>query len=139
MNTVKIDVLDYDYTNGHKFYSAYESDKTFIVQVAPNNPFEMFVHQNQTDQLICVSGEFNIVWIDPETDNLKAYTMAANCPTLVTVPPGILHGTINTTDQKCMVVNAMLVHGEAIPEDYESHTELSQKHQEQYEQLIGIL
>ena len=137
MDKVKIEVLDYDYTDGCKFYSSYESTHTFIVKVAPDNPFEIFCHQSQTDQLILVDGECHFIWI--ENNKLKCYTMHEYSPAVVTVPPNVWHGSINTSRKPCTMVNAMIKHAEPADGDYTPKRELSEEHQQQLDQLMNII
>ena len=40
-------------------------------------------------------------------------------PQVVTIPPGIPHGAINLSDHSCLLVNAVLRHGETHPKDYQ--------------------
>lgn len=40
-------------------------------------------------------------------------------PQVVTIPRGILHGSINFSDRDCLLVNAVLRHGEPSPKDYQ--------------------
>ena len=137
--SVKIEVLDYDFTDGLKFYSAYESTNTFIVKISPGNAFEMFRHSAQTDQLITVKGTSHLLWI--EEDRLKCYTMHESSPAVVTVPPGVIHGSINTGDSTCTIVNALIKKGEPAPDEYTPILleDLSMSLQDQYQQLMRII
>lgn len=139
MSKVSIDVLDYEYTSGCKFYASYESTETFIVQVIPNNEFELFSHQNQTDQLILVNGSCNLIWI--ENEKFKSYTLHSNSPLVVTIPPNIWHGTLNHTTKPCTIVNALIRHAPPAENDYvpKKLEDLSLKQQEQYDTLLKIL
>jgi dTDP-4-dehydrorhamnose 3,5-epimerase-like enzyme len=40
-------------------------------------------------------------------------------PQVVTIPRGILHGSINLSDRDCLLVNAVLRHGQPSPKDYQ--------------------
>ena len=40
-------------------------------------------------------------------------------PQVAIIPPGILHGAINFEDQDCLLVNAVIRHGEPQPRDYQ--------------------
>jgi hypothetical protein len=40
-------------------------------------------------------------------------------PQVVTIPRGILHGSINLSDRDCLLVNAVLRHGASNPRDYQ--------------------
>ncbi|MEM9246997.1 MAG: hypothetical protein AAGA67_14820, partial [Cyanobacteria bacterium P01_F01_bin.153] len=40
-------------------------------------------------------------------------------PTVVTIPPGIYHGALSFSDEPCVVVNAVIRHGEATEADYD--------------------
>jgi hypothetical protein len=40
-------------------------------------------------------------------------------PRVVTIPQGILHGSINLSDRDCLLVNAVLRHGASNPRDYQ--------------------
>ena len=132
-------MLDYDFTDGLKFYSAYESTNTFIVKISPGNPFEMFRHSAQTDQLITVKGTSHLIWIEDE--KLKCYTMHESSPAVVTVPPGVVHGSINTGDTTCTIVNALIKDGEPAPDEYTPILleDLDLELQDQYHQLMRII
>jgi uncharacterized RmlC-like cupin family protein len=135
--TVTISPINYVSTNGCKFYSSFKSTETFLVQIANNNPFEMFCHENQTDQLIPVDGTAYLFYLDQF--EVKYVTMSVESPVMVTIPPRVVHGSINVSGKPASVVNALIRHHDPAPNDYVPITRLAPNHDIQYEKLVEHL
>jgi hypothetical protein len=100
-----------------EFYTPQSSDETIIVKVPGNTVDDLFVHKKQTDQLLVVKGSFVLVIL---YDRQYQYiALSEEVPQVVKIPRGILHGSINLKDQDCLLVNAVLRHGEASERDYQ--------------------
>ncbi|MEL6911637.1 MAG: dTDP-4-dehydrorhamnose 3,5-epimerase [Cyanobacteria bacterium J06598_4] len=100
-----------------EFYTPQSSDETMIVKVPANSIDDLFVHKQQTDQLLVVKGSFVLVVL---YDRAYQYIpLTEEIPQVVTIPRGILHGSINFSDRDCLLVNAVLRHGEPSPKDYQ--------------------
>ncbi|MEL6441302.1 MAG: dTDP-4-dehydrorhamnose 3,5-epimerase [Cyanobacteria bacterium J06621_8] len=101
-----------------EFYTPQSSDETMVVKVPANTIDDLFVHQHQTDQLLVVKGSFVLIVFQ---DNQYQYIpLSEDLPQVVTIPRGVLHGSINFSDHDCLMVNALLRHGQPTPEDYQS-------------------
>ena len=100
-----------------EFYTPQSSDQTMLVKVPANTTDDLFVHKKQTDQLLVVKGSFVLVVLyDREYQYIP---LTEEIPQVVTIPKGILHGAINISDRDCLLVNAVLRHGEPKPKDYQ--------------------
>jgi dTDP-4-dehydrorhamnose 3,5-epimerase-like enzyme len=98
------------------FYSLASSNQTDLVHVAGNFIDDMFVHRHQTDQLLVVRGQIVITTLH---NREYQYTfLNEKDPTIITIPPGVLHGAINLSEEPCVVVNAVLQHGQTNEKDY---------------------
>jgi hypothetical protein len=99
-----------------KFYTPQASHETMLVQIPSNTIDEMFVHKYQTDQLMVVRGSFILVILH---DGKYQY-IPLSClePNVVTIPPLVPHAAINVSKEPCMVINAIIRHGQAHPADY---------------------
>ena len=103
-----------------EFYNLQSSDETMVVKVPAHTIDDLFVHRNQTDQLLVVRGSFVLVIL---YNRQYQYIPLSTCvPQVVTIPPGILHGSINLSNEDCLLVNALLRHGEPQPKDYQPVT-----------------
>jgi dTDP-4-dehydrorhamnose 3,5-epimerase-like enzyme len=98
------------------FYTPQTSDQTILVQIPPHTIESLFVHKNQTDQLLVVKGRFVLVTLINRCYEYVA--LSDRTPVVVTIPPGVLHGAINLDDEPCVVINAVLRHGEPNARDY---------------------
>ncbi len=103
-----------------EFYTPQSSDETMLVKVPANSVDDLFVHQNQTDQLLVVKGSFVLVVL--YNRQYEYIPLSDLVPQVVTIPPGILHGSINLNHEDCLLVNAVLRHGEPHPRDYQPLT-----------------
>ena len=101
-----------------EFYTPQSSDETMIVKLPANSEDELFVHKQQTDQLLVVKGSFVLVVL--HNKQYQYIPLSEKLPQVATIPPGILHGSINFEDQDCLLVNGVLRHGEPHPKDYQS-------------------
>lgn len=99
-----------------EFYTPQSSHETMLVQIPPATVDDLFVHRFQTDQLFVVRGSFVLVVLQNRRYN---YIPLSECqPTVVTIPPGIPHGAINLNAAPCVLVNAVLRHGDPHEKDY---------------------
>jgi hypothetical protein len=100
-----------------EFYTLQSSNETMVVKVPANTVDDLFVHKQQTDQLLVVRGSFILVIL---YDRQYQYIpLSDRVPQVVTIPPKILHGSINLSSEDCLLVNAVLRHGVASPKDYQ--------------------
>lgn len=100
-----------------EFYTPQSSNETMVVKVPANTIDDLFVHKQQTDQLLVVRGSFVLVVL---YDRQYQYIpLTEELPQVVTIPRGILHGSINLSDRDCLLVNAVLRYGEPSPRDYQ--------------------
>ncbi|MDB9445462.1 cupin domain-containing protein [Anabaena sp. CS-542/02] len=98
------------------FYSVADSNQTALVHIAGNFIDNMFVHRHQTDQLLVVKGQILITTLH---NREYQYTfLSEKDPKIITIPPGVLHGAINLSEEPCIVVNAVLQHGQTNEKDY---------------------
>jgi dTDP-4-dehydrorhamnose 3,5-epimerase-like enzyme len=98
------------------FFAPQTSNETMLVQIPGNTLEDLFVHKSQTDQLFVAKGRFVLVtFINKQYQYIP---LSEECPTVVTIPPGVLHGAINIDSEPCVVVNAVLRHREAQELDY---------------------
>ena len=99
-----------------EFYTPQASDETIIVKVPAQTVDDLFVHKQQTDQLLVVKGSFVLVvlW----NKQYQYIHLSAEVPQVATIPRGVLHGAINFNNEDCLLVNALLRHGEAHKRDY---------------------
>ncbi|MEM8674869.1 MAG: dTDP-4-dehydrorhamnose 3,5-epimerase [Cyanobacteria bacterium P01_G01_bin.67] len=100
-----------------EFYTPQSSDETMVVKVPANSVDDLFVHKQQTDQLLVVKGGFVLVVL---YDRQYQYIpLCDEIPQVVKIPRGVLHGSINFSDRDCLLVNAVLRHGQPRPRDYQ--------------------
>ena len=100
-----------------EFYTPQSSDETMVVKVPAKTIDDLFVHKHQTDQLLVVRGSFVLVVL---YDRAYQYIpLSEDLPQVVTIPRGVLHGSINFSDRDCLLVNAVLRHGEPSERDYQ--------------------
>lgn len=100
-----------------EFYTPQASHETMLVQIPPGTIDELFVHHFQTDQILVVRGSFVLVTLQN-----RRYQYIGLCearPAVVTIPPGIPHGAVNMSEEPCVLVNAVLRHGNSHPKDYQ--------------------
>ncbi len=100
-----------------QFYTPQSSDETMLVEIPANTIDDLFVHHFQTDQLLVVKGDFILVTL--QNRKYKYILASEKIPQVITIPPGIPHGAINLNNQSCVLVNAVLRHGEIYPKDYQ--------------------
>ncbi len=99
-----------------KFFTPQASDETVLVQIPANTAEDLFVHKSQTDQLLVVKGLLVLVtFINKQYQYIP---LSEKYPAVVTIPPGVLHGAINTSSEPCVIVNAVLRHREPQKLDY---------------------
>ncbi|MGD1920094.1 MAG: dTDP-4-dehydrorhamnose 3,5-epimerase [Pleurocapsa sp.] len=100
-----------------EFYTPQSSDETMIVKVPANTTDDLFVHKHQTDQLLVVKGSFVLVVL--YNKEYQYIPLSEKIPQVVIIPKGILHGAINFDDRDCLLVNAVLRHGDPQAKDYQ--------------------
>ena len=103
-----------------EFYTPQSSDETMVVKVPANSVDDLFMHKQQTDQLLVVKGSFVLVVL--HNRQYQYIPLSEEIPQVVIIPPKVLHGSINFSDRDCLMVNAVLRHGEPTPKDYEPVT-----------------
>ena len=102
--------------SGTQFFMPQNSDQTMMVQMPPAIAEDLFVHHFQTDQLFVVRGSFVLVVL--LNRRYHYIPLTENQPTMVRIPPGVPHGGINLETRPCVLINAVIRHGEAHPRDY---------------------
>ena len=99
-----------------QFYTPQSSNETMLVEVPSGTIDELFVHHFQTDQLFVVRGSFIVVAL--HNKQYHYIPLSEHNPQVITIPPGVPHGAINLSSEDCVMVNAVLRHGESHPLDY---------------------
>lgn len=99
-----------------EFYTPQSSHETMLVQIPGNAIDDLFVHRYQTDQLLVVRGSFVLVTL--QNRNYQYILLSETQPQVVRIPPGVPHSAINLSSEPCVLVNAVLRHGEAHALDY---------------------
>lgn len=100
-----------------EFYTPQASDETIVVKVPAQTVDDLFVHKQQTDQLLVVKGSFVLVVL--LNKQYQYIPLSEKIPQVATIPRGILHGAINFNNEDCLLVNALLRHGKANERDYQ--------------------
>jgi uncharacterized RmlC-like cupin family protein len=100
-----------------RFYTPQSCNETMLVQIPAGTIDDLFVHRNQTDQLLVVRGSFVLVILSDR--RYRYIPLSEHKPQVVTIPPGVPHGAINLDNNPCLLVNAVIRHGNAIPRDYQ--------------------
>lgn len=100
-----------------QFYTPQASNETMLVEIPGNSVDDLFVHHFQTDQLLVVRGSFVLVVLHNRT--YQYIPLRDRCPKVVKIPPGVPHAAINPYSENCLLVNAVLRHGETHPKDYQ--------------------
>lgn len=114
--TVAIKPLESTESGMAQFFTPQASHETMMVKVDAGAADDLFVHHFQTDQLFVVSGSLVLVVL--QNRQYRYILLSARSPQVVTIPPGIPHGAVNLSSEPCIVVNAVLRHGEPDPRDY---------------------
>jgi uncharacterized RmlC-like cupin family protein len=99
-----------------QFYTPQASHETMLVQIPPNTIDDMFVHKYQTDQLMVVRGNFVLVIL--HNGKYQYIPLSDSEPKVVTIPQMVPHSAINIGSEPCMIINAVIRHGDAHPADY---------------------
>jgi mannose-6-phosphate isomerase-like protein (cupin superfamily) len=99
-----------------QFYTPQSCHETMLVHIAPQTVEDLFVHHYQTDQLLVVRG--SIVLVVLSNAKYEYLLLSEDNPQMVTIPPGVPHGAINSCDAPCVVVNAVMRHGQPCERDY---------------------
>jgi dTDP-4-dehydrorhamnose 3,5-epimerase-like enzyme len=115
--TIEIKKLESIQGGMARFYTPQYSNETMLVQIPPHTIDDLFVHHFQTDQLLVVKGSFVLVIL--QNRQYKYLYLTDKNPQVVTIPVGIPHSAINLNDEPCLLVNAVLRHGETHAKDYQ--------------------
>ena len=99
-----------------QLYTPQASHETMLVQIPANTIDDMFVHKYQTDQLMVVRGSFILVVL--HNGKYQYIPLSDSAPQVVTIPPLVPHSAINIGDEPCMLINAVIRHGQSHPSDY---------------------
>jgi dTDP-4-dehydrorhamnose 3,5-epimerase-like enzyme len=99
-----------------EFYTPQSSHETMLVNIPPDTIDDLFVHRAQTDQLLVVRGSFVLVIL--QNRKYQYIPLSEAQPQVVKIPPGVPHGAINLSEAPCVLVNAVLRHGDPIEQDY---------------------
>ena len=99
-----------------QLYTRQASHETMLVQIPANTIDDMFVHKYQTDQLMVVRGSFILVVL--HNGKYQYIPLSDSAPQVVTIPPLVPHSAINIGDEPCMLINAVIRHGQSHPSDY---------------------
>ena len=99
-----------------QFYTPQASHETMLVQIPPHTIDNMFVHKYQTDQLMVVRGNFVLVIL--HNGKYQYIPLSDSEPQVVTIPPMVPHAAVNLGNQLCMLINAVIRHGEPHGSDY---------------------
>lgn len=100
-----------------QFYTPQCSNETMLVQIPPHSMDDLFVHHYQTDQLLVVKGCFVLVIL--QNRQYQYLYLTEDNPQVVIIPRGIPHSAINFHSKPCLLVNAVLRHGNTHPKDYQ--------------------
>jgi uncharacterized RmlC-like cupin family protein len=98
------------------FYTPQASHETMLVNIPAGTIDELFVHHFQTDQILVVRGSFVLVGL--QNRRYQYIGLGESLPAVAAIPPGVPHGAINIGSEPCVIVNAVLRHGKAHPNDY---------------------
>jgi len=99
-----------------QFYTPQASHETMLVQIPADTIDDMFVHKYQTDRLMVVRGSFILVIL--HNGKYQYIPLSDSEPKVVTIPPLVPHSAINIGDEPCMLINAVIRHGQSHPSDY---------------------
>ena len=116
VNRIDIKPLESTEAGMAHFFTPQSSHETMMVKVEAGAIDQLFVHRFQTDQLFVVSGEMVLVVL--QNRQYRYIPLSARSPKVITIPPGIPHGAVNLSDDHCVVINAVLRHGEPHLRDY---------------------
>ena len=85
-------------------------DQVILRSLDPGGVSAWHVHRATTDRLFCVSGRVHLVLYDarvgsPTHGVVAEHRLSPQRPTLVVVPPGVLHGVKALGSQPAMLIN----------------------------------
>jgi hypothetical protein len=100
-----------------EFYTPQSSNETTLVRIPGHTIDDLFVHKHQTDQLLVVKGSFVLVVL--YNRQYQYIPLSEERPQVVSIPPLTAHGAINPNSEDCLLVNALLRHGQASFKDYQ--------------------
>jgi len=108
--------LPYTTMGNAKFYEPLSSDETMLVTLPPQSVSQLFVHLTHTDHLMVLKGQaVHVLLIDGDYHYIG---MSEDEQQVLKIPPKIVHGAINFTNETCTMVNAVVRHRLAIEADY---------------------
>ena len=108
--------LPYTTTGNAKFYEPLISDETMLVTLPPQSVSKLFVHLTHTDNLMVLRGQaVHVLLIGGDYHYIG---MSEAEQKVLKIPPKIVHGAINLTNEPCTMVNAVVRHRPAIEADY---------------------
>jgi uncharacterized RmlC-like cupin family protein len=100
-----------------QFFTPQASHETMLVSVPAGAQDDLFVHHYQTDQILAVRGSMVLVYL--QNRQYHYIPLTEDRPQVVQIPPGVPHGAINPSRENCVLVNAVLRHGDPHPRDYQ--------------------
>lgn len=115
-HTVVIKPLESTDSGVTQFFTPQSSHETLMVKVDAGVTDDLFVHHFQTDQLFVVSG--GLVLVILQNRRYHYIPLTARSPQVVTIPPGIPHSAVNLSSDPCIVINAVIRHGNPNARDY---------------------
>ncbi len=119
-----------------EFYTPQASHETMLVTVPGNTIDDLFVHRHQTDQILVVRGSLVLVVLQNRCYDY--FLLSEDCPVVVEIPPGVLHGAINLNKKDCTLVNAVRRHGAPSEGDYRPRARPLPYDLDRARQLLGI-
>ncbi|ABB56147.1 cupin domain-containing protein [Synechococcus elongatus] len=99
-----------------QFFAPQTCDQTMVVELGAEQVEDLFVHHFQTDQLMVLQGQFVLVVL--ENRRYRYLPLSDRKREVVRIPPGIPHGAVNLSGEPCLLVNAVIRHGEPCDRDY---------------------
>lgn len=99
-----------------EFFAPQSSDQTIVVELGAEQVEDLFVHHFQTDQLMVLQGQFVLVVL--ENRRYRYLPLSDRKREVVRIPPGVPHGAVNLSGESCLLVNAVIRHGEPCDRDY---------------------
>jgi dTDP-4-dehydrorhamnose 3,5-epimerase-like enzyme len=116
VNRIEVRLLDSIKGGMVEFYTPQASHETLLAQIPAGLIDDLFVHHFQTDQILVVRGSFVLVVL--QNRQYSYIPLSEHYPQVVKIPPGVPHGVINLSNTSCLVVNAVLRHGDPNERDY---------------------
>ena len=99
-----------------QFYTPQYGTETIIAKLPGNTIDEMYMHRAHTDQLIVIKNNFVLVVL--LDGKYHYYPLSNERPSIVTIPPMVMHGAINLNAEPCVMVNVVVRHSAPHKLDY---------------------